>query len=854
MTKVKSPYNFVPAPSESEVFKPDWADLVSHDIPFEDGESGEIELLLRAETPIFIRNGHAEGQDTSEFSHVVVNGEKKYFIPATSVKGMFRNVLEIMTRSRMKIVEDDRHAVRQIMRPKDTVIDEGYSLTGDEKKKIQAGYLVERNGKYLIYSCGNPYKIRYDELDRKLDTRFKEYFDKPDLKSEMNKKFENRTGKYKYKTLIGKRKLEYKFIDHQLDETDNSGKEYQKSWVSKFQPLPYVKFAEANDSEAFDGRIVCVGQASDYSVSTSRKGEYVFKGKRSEVITNESVAINVPDEVMDTFLFVNRHNLHDELDDWKFWKNRLREGVPVFFRSQKEGDKVVVKDFGLTFMYKEPVKYSIKECLDYSDANNDLAELLFGYTSKKQSLKGRVMFSHAYLRSRIEESEIIELSAAFAAPKSSYVPFYLKQYGNGKTKEFKTYNFKPQLRGYKRYPVHKNIKKLMTGSDARSTKLKPLPKGSEFSLKIRFHNLKPIEIGALLSTITFHGNEDLLFHSLGAAKPFGYGKTKVSDVRVKTFNHAKRAMEEAELYSYISAFDCEIKTKIPDWNKSDFIKELLAMSREQNNDELLAYMELSDFQEAKRTGAFLQDYTKYHKEGVEIDSKCTEFDSFIKDREDRNENLRKERERIFRIVFQNALREIDRLIATCKFEEARLLANKHSDVEVFAEKLKEIDDAEIKLKAKLDWDATDKESINQIEEFLTTWQNVNVSVPEIAEAENLLDQLRKQKKDKQISDAATSIIEVNYSKGFDAFKKEINKQYKQTKGKGFEKDKVDWLVDMVKEFYMKERNGDITGRDQKFIKNNNAIGFDNNPWTDISKWLGHEKAFELYQQLTGKNK
>ncbi|HHS94976.1 MAG TPA: TIGR03986 family CRISPR-associated RAMP protein, partial [Phaeodactylibacter sp.] len=171
MTQVKSPYNFVPAPKESEVFKPDWADQVSHDIPFEDGESGEIELMLRAETPIFIRDGHAEGKDTSEFSHIYVNGKKKYIIPATSVKGMFRNVLEIMTRSRMQLVDDDRHAVRQIMITKGTVINEEYSLTGDdEKKNIKAGYLVENNDKYYIYSCGKPLKIRYTDLDSELGT------------------------------------------------------------------------------------------------------------------------------------------------------------------------------------------------------------------------------------------------------------------------------------------------------------------------------------------------------------------------------------------------------------------------------------------------------------------------------------------------------------------------------------------------------------------------------------------------------------------------------------------------------------------------------------------------------------
>jgi len=111
---IKSPYNFVPAPSENEVFIPDWADQVSHDIPFSDGESGEIVFTITAETPIFIRNGHAQGKDTSEFCNV----DGKYFIPATSIKGMLRNVLEIMSRGRMIQVDNNHHAIRQIMRPK----------------------------------------------------------------------------------------------------------------------------------------------------------------------------------------------------------------------------------------------------------------------------------------------------------------------------------------------------------------------------------------------------------------------------------------------------------------------------------------------------------------------------------------------------------------------------------------------------------------------------------------------------------------------------------------------------------------------------------------------------------------
>ncbi len=844
MTHVKSPYNFVPAPRESEVFKCDWADQVCHDIPFEDGESGEIELMLRAETPIFVRNGHAEGKDTSEFSHVVVNGKKKYFIPATSLKGMLRNVLEIMTQSRMKLVDDDRHAVRQIMITKGTVIVEGYSLTeGDEKKNIKAGYLVEKDTKYYIYSCGKPMKIRYTDLDDVLGTDFGEQFDKPVLKSEMDKKFANRTGKYKYEKVINGKSLEHKFVIHPLDDVDKNGKEYQKSWVSEFQPLSYVLFANSSDDDFFYGRIVCVGQASNYSVSTARKGEYVFRGKREDVITDEKVKIEVPEKVMETFLFINRHNLHDELDDWKYWKNKLKEGVPVFYRSRQENGKEVVKDFGLTFMYKEPVKYSVKECLKYEEDDNDFAELLFGYTSKKQSLKGRVVFSHAFLTTNINDAEMKELTAAFAGPKSSYVPFYLKQNGNGKTHKFNTYNSNPVLRGYKRYPIHKYIKKLPTGSDARSTCLKPLPKDSIFSLKIRFFNLKKVEIGALLSAITFHGSNDELYHSLGAAKPFGYGKMKILDVNIKTLNYENGGWEEKVVKDYLGAFECEMKTKMPDWNSSEFIRELTAMSKEQKDDALLEYMELAHFQELKNTGRFLQNYTQYDKSGIELQTECSDLEGYKKERKKRKVFFEKERERLIAFLYRQDIQEIDKLIAANEYEKAKKIAEKHPCEDVFVEKLKGINKAETQWKAREEWGNVNKEDRAKIEEFIKRWKDCDVDVQELMQAQTCLNNLMKQKKEKRAAKAAASTFDVDYAKGFDKFKKEINKQFKLANGE-FGEEKLKWIEKVITDFYRR--------KDKKFFKKNKLVSFKKYPWTDISKWLGEDNARELYEELTEK--
>ena len=63
---IKSPYNFVPL--TENIYYPDWSEQVSHDVPFSDGESGEIEIKIEAKSPLFVRNGSAEG--STDFSNV----------------------------------------------------------------------------------------------------------------------------------------------------------------------------------------------------------------------------------------------------------------------------------------------------------------------------------------------------------------------------------------------------------------------------------------------------------------------------------------------------------------------------------------------------------------------------------------------------------------------------------------------------------------------------------------------------------------------------------------------------------------------------------------------------------------
>lgn len=104
----KAPYNFVPL--SDKIYYPDWSDFVSIDIPFSDGKSGKIEYTLKAQTPIFVRNGQAQNESVdSQFS----NYDNKYFIPATTVKGCIRNALTIISFGKFNTKYGEGYTLRE---------------------------------------------------------------------------------------------------------------------------------------------------------------------------------------------------------------------------------------------------------------------------------------------------------------------------------------------------------------------------------------------------------------------------------------------------------------------------------------------------------------------------------------------------------------------------------------------------------------------------------------------------------------------------------------------------------------------------------------------------------------------
>ncbi len=251
--------------------------------------------------------------------------------------------------------------------------------------------------------------------------------------------------------------------------------------------------------------------------------------------------------------------------------------------------------------YQHSIHYGLPD--SHKSRKLDISEILFGYNSDKLDLKGRLQFSHF---SVLEDTCICyrdSVKYILGTPKASYYPIYINQNGSlfdCTAEQHVNYDEDFKIAGWKRYPVHKNHRDTFgecTEDDTTSTCFKPLREGVKFNGKIRYHNLKECELGALLSAITFH-NTDNTFHNIGLAKSFGFGKVSlvINNVISKSNLDDKNLLSKVNISDYLRKFEWEITKDIDDWAKSVQIQELVTMATEQNNlvDNHLVYMSLHD--------------------------------------------------------------------------------------------------------------------------------------------------------------------------------------------------------------------------------------------------------------------
>lgn len=569
---IKAPYNFVPL--ENKAFYPSWANHISQDIPFEDGVSGSIEYTIEAETPIFVRNGYTDREHPDSTFSKTHDG--KFFIPSTSIKGEIRNVLEILSFGKMTQVQDARFGIRDLSNTP-----EG-RFYRQKIQNVHCGWLYKRlaedgSVEYLINDCGTPGRIAPEVIDKHYSTALAAFGQNLAL----NRQYADNDDEEKLRSAYNKYE---NILNISLENQD-----IEKRLSGTFSTVPdnYNRIIADFSSTGKNGCIVVTGQPSKRDPESRRGKYYEFVFFESNTNENEKVE----SQIIDDFITIHKNNY-----DYKnIWKRYLNEGkrVPVFFM-RRNGNLGPIDAIGLAYMFRIPTANFIKGAIPIelqSNRRKDLAECIFGTAKESlKQLKGRVNISHAFACGTPAECDIV--TTILGSPKPSYGPLYASS---------GTWNdANAQIKGRKRYPVRTTLLPPNEGTDSQTCKYKPLAQGTSFKGRITFHNLKECELGALIAALTFNGHPECC-HSIGEAKPLGYGKVKISIDKLSVisikdiFAKTDDPTQQETGYYYNKFKDVMTENIGTGWENSNSIRELCAMARgidkEFNN--IFSYMRMS---------------------------------------------------------------------------------------------------------------------------------------------------------------------------------------------------------------------------------------------------------------------
>lgn len=637
MNQNPAPYGFVPL--NKSVVKPTWIQPFKlgdegkqwllppvHDVPFEDGVSGTIQVELEFLSECFTR-----GSGKPEESFRLPDGTLAF--PSSSIRGAIRNLVEIITFGRMSDVNDHRFSYRDLNNRSlyGNYMANIVAKVGTNEKVpmplVDAGWLMwdgKENGRdrYVIHPCDFA-KIEYAQVKAVAAAKRIPSFD-PGRK-------QSAADKYGHWGSDSRRaRFEVQFV---------RGDEY--SGVRFSGRYGVARALPPGSSGGEEGTLVFTGQPTPFSPDDLRN-KVRRPGKHHDFVFFErpgDQVLHVDDEVWRAFTFGHcdaaaqhsRNASETANREWGYWKQILEKDkagarMPVFFLKDRKGGVDHVRAFGLAQMFRLPFKYSVGDSIrrvqngehDGDKPQLDFAQGLFGTVWKPKgeakgedkgedkpgqpeakrttlALKGRVTFSHACCTS--SPQPLPEVQTVLSGPRASYYPNYVEQRTNlpgqppmydrrlGEYR-YRTWNDETAApRGWKRYRVADAtwLPPLPTGAGGRTldltrvaTRFRPLPKGTKFRFEVVLHNARPQEVGALVWAMTF-GGEPGACHKLGMARPLGYGRCVMHIQRhdLTTVDGAAADLDQMQ-----GQFKEYMEDNVPDgWQQSWQIVELLALSK-----------------------------------------------------------------------------------------------------------------------------------------------------------------------------------------------------------------------------------------------------------------------------------
>ncbi|MGC8950154.1 TIGR03986 family type III CRISPR-associated RAMP protein [Chloroflexus sp.] len=522
-----NPYNFVrylPPPDIPET-DPDAQLLGRCPPPPHDryvGLTGRITCSLEVVTPLFISDSHdvqvtnvllSDGREVQHKRYRFFQYDGQDAIPATSLRGMIRALFETVTNSPFSVFNGEERLE--------------YRIDPIEAKRFKPGIVLrlpDGDQPGVIALCEEAKIGAYHEDDY-LNVLHGDW----------------RCGEAAYAVL--------RTTKNGVKKVEALAREQDKKRLLKHNK-PLVK-----------GWVKITGRTIE-----TKRNERFFYFKEGDSAKAKHVSFDTEREA--DFNAVLHAQLHERRDDFhrQVQSERLMPGNLVYV--ELEPDQKTVRNIALAkvarLRYRHAIGDLLPEHLKPSEEYErlDIASRVFGWVratpaedrKARIAYAGRVRFSHAVLtEDKGVYAEPMPL-AVLASPKPTTTLFYLRKKDGELSEAERTqpgvvttigYDGPNQLSGRKFYRHHGNSLNRLEYERAgqrrdhqnRTVRGVRVP-GNVFQFTIDFHNLAPVELGALLWTLSL--GEEKCFFRLGYAKPLGFGSVKLEVEQVELLDPIAR--------------------------------------------------------------------------------------------------------------------------------------------------------------------------------------------------------------------------------------------------------------------------------------------------------------------------
>ncbi len=564
-----APYNFVPLP-EVVVTAVDHAnDLPDHDRYYPDRHTGYFEVTLTTKSPLYVRcpltrdefdldeqnkdrNGYTIDNQTRYIDRIkntphffYTRDPNRPVIPGSSLRGMLRSVLEIVSYGKVQWVTDSlKIFYRAVAAAKDDPLGDPYrKVIGKFGSKVRAGYLSKKGDEWYVKPAKNPANMGWPEKGAYLKIKEDSIPDGaiPGL---------IRFNSPHYRP-------QYHSVSFDVDiRTGNKG---------KF--IFITRIGSPDAGYPYRGVLVCSGNmheaGSEKTTSPRKRHALVLEAieeKKLLKINNQAVT-----DYLDALTPFQTEPPFDQ------HMGCLRDEYPIFY--VEVGGEVLF--FGHTPNFRVPAFLESDKRtatpLDFvpkalrRPEDIDYAEALFGFVrtrpelddmkqrgviqeipkqgDKHRAYAGRVFVTDAMLlegQSDIWISQNPIVPNILASPKPTAFQHYLVQTSDDKNTLHHYGDKTPEetvIRGHKLY-WHQGdcTRQDIEASDApatstQHTQFRPVKPGVKFTFRIYFENLSDRELGALCWALHPLGDSTKEYcHHLGMGKPLGMGAVKLEVV------------------------------------------------------------------------------------------------------------------------------------------------------------------------------------------------------------------------------------------------------------------------------------------------------------------------------------